>query len=404
MRILFLHKNFPAQFRHLATAMGKSLDHTVVFATGRREGEIEGVDKRLFRSEIETVPETHAFVQGTESAVKIGQDAYRIAAQLKEQNFVPDIIYGHSGWGPTLFMKDAFPHAKLLAYFEWYYRADSPLYNFDASSPLKAGGIKHSRVRNVPILTDLYSCDAGFSPTGWQRDQFPGEYRDKIKVLHDGVDTNFFRPWPYGRRPLILPRLGLNLSGAKEIVTYIARGMEPIRGFPQFMKTVEILQKRRPDCHFVICGDDRVAYGDPHPEGKTYKEAALEELDLDQSRLHFTGLLPYDEYVQVLQASSAHVYLTWPFVLSWSTIEAMSCGCPLIASDTEPVREVITDGENGYLVDFFDTEAIAAKIAEVLDDPDKNKKIRQAARKTVLEKYDLAYTLPEHLAWLESFF
>ncbi len=404
MRILFLHKNFPAQFRHLATEMGKNLNHTVVFATARREGAIEGVEKRLFRDHVEVDPATHPLVQGSETAVKIGQDAHRIASQLKAQNFVPDIIYGHSGWGPTLFMKDVFPGAKFLAYFEWYYKANSPLYNFDLSNPLTEHGIKNSRLRNTPILTDLYSCDAGFSPTEWQRKQFPSEYRDKIKVLHDGVDTDFFSPWPYGRRPLRLPRLGIDLSEAKEIITYVARGMEPIRGFPQFMKTVEILQKRRPECHFVICGNDRVAYGDPHPEGKTYKEAALEELDLDHSRIHFTGLLPYHEYVQVLQASSAHIYLTWPFVLSWSTIEAMSCGCPLIASDTEPVREIISNGENGYLVDFFDTKAIAAKAEEVLDAPKNNLKIRQAARQTVLEKYDLAYTLPEHLAWLESFF
>ncbi|MFK5923057.1 MAG: glycosyltransferase family 4 protein [Verrucomicrobiota bacterium] len=404
MRILFLHKNFPAQFRHLATAMGKSPDHTVVFATGRHEGEIEGVEKHLFRDNIEVIPQTHIFVQGTETAVKTGQGAYRIAAQLKARHFVPDIIFGHSGWGPTLFMKDAFPHSKFLAYFEWYYRADSPLYNFDNSTPLSETAILHSRVRNAPILTDLYSCDAGFSPTRWQADQFPAEYRDKIKVLHDGVDTDFFQPWPKGRRPLVLPRLNLDLSQAKEIVTYIARGMEPIRGFPQFMKTVEALQKQRPDCHFVICGQDRVAYGDPHPKGKSYKEAALEELDLDHSRIHFTGLLPYDEYVQVLQASSAHVYLTWPFVLSWSTIEAMSCGCPLIASDTEPVREVINDGENGHLVDFFDTEAIAAKVGEVLDHPQDQQGIRQAARQTVLDHYDLARTLPQQMAWLQSFF
>lgn len=384
--------------------MGKDLNHTVVFATGRREGAIEGVEKRLFRDNIELVPETHSLVQETEVAVKTGQDAYRIAKQLEAQNFVPDIIYGHSGWGATLFMKDAFPHAKFLAYFEWYYRADSPLYNFDPDSSLKAGSIKRSRIRNASILTDLYSCDAGFSPTEWQRDQFPDNYHNKIKVLHDGVDTHFFHPWPYGFRPLVLPRIGLDLSQAKEIITYVARGMEPIRGFPQFMKTVEILQKRRPDCHFVVCGNDRVAYGDPHPNGKTYKEAALEELDLDLSRLHFTGLLPYNEYVQVLQASSAHVYLTWPFVLSWSTIEAMSCGCTLIASDTQPVREVITNGENGWLVNFFDTEAIASKIVEVLDDPEKNQNIRTAARQTVLDKYDLNHTLPDHLAWLESFF
>jgi len=403
VRILFLHKNFPAQFLHLAKFMGESLDHTVVFATGRSEEEIEGVNKHIFRDNIEPIPETHLLTQGTEVAVKTGQDAYRIALHLKEQNFVPDIIYGHSGWGPTLFMKDAFPHAKFLAYFEWFYRADSPLYKFDSSTPLRAGGIKHTRVRNTPILTDLYSCDAGFSPTEWQRYQFPNEYHDKIKVLHDGVDSGFFSPWPYGRRPLVLPRIELDLSQAKEIVTYIARGMEPIRGFPQFMKTVAILQKRRPDCHFVVCGNDRVAYGEPHPRGISYKQAALEELDLDLSRLHFTGLLPYDEYLQVLQASSAHVYLTWPFVLSWSTIEAMSCGCPLIASDTEPVRELITDGENGWLVEFFDTEAIAAKVEEVLDDPEKSRKLRTAARQTVLDKYDLAKVLPQHLAWIESF-
>jgi glycosyltransferase involved in cell wall biosynthesis len=321
-----------------------------------------------------------------------------MAEKLKAQGFVPDIIYGHSGWGPTLFMREIFPKAELLCFFEWFYHARGSDADFDPSEPLSADDECRIRVKNTPILIDLYGCDRGLTPTNWQRQQFPPEYHSKITICHDGIDTNFFKPNPGAK--LVLPRINLDLSHVEELVTYVGRGMEPYRGFPQFMEAVALIQQRRPHTHIVVVGEDRVAYGKTLPDGKTYKQLMLEKLDLDLSRLHFTQRLPYDEYLQVLQASSAHIYLTRPFVLSWSMLEAMSVGCLLVASNTPPVLEVIEDGKNGLLVDFFSPQEIAQKVDEVLDNSEDMISIRTQARKTIIENYNLHTLLPKHLDWL----
>ena len=398
MKILFLHPNFPAQFKHLAAKLGQDPKNQVVFGTGRQEGQIAGVTKALYGKSRTARPETHHYVRPLENAVLEGQGVYRLSQKLKNENFFPDIVYGHSGWGPTLFIKDIFPKAKLLCYFEWFYHAHGSDADFDPSDPLDEDAIAKIRIKNAPILLDLYSCDRGLSPTNWQKAQFPPEFHSKIKAHHDGVDINYFKPNPGAK--LVLPRINLDLSQAKEIVTYVARGMEPYRGFPQLIETISLLQKQRPECHFVIVGKNRVAYGKPLPDGQTYKDAMLEKFPLDMQRVHFTGLIPYEEYLQVLQASDAHIYLTRPFVLSWSMLEAMAVGCLIVGSATAPVREVIEDGVNGLLVDFFQPEKIAAKVNEALDNPEGMAKIRAQARKTIVQRYDLNRLLPQHLDWI----
>ncbi|MGK7945855.1 MAG: glycosyltransferase family 4 protein [Microcystaceae cyanobacterium] len=398
MRILFLHPNFPAQFRHLAVQLARDPKNKVVFGTKRKEGELPGVIKTIYQPSREARPETHHYVRTIENAVLQGQAVYRLTDYLKSQGFIPDIVYGHSGWGPTLFIKDIFPKAELLCYFEWFYNAHGSDADFDPKDPLNADDEARIRIKNTPILTDLYSCDRGSAPTFWQRQQFPPEFHSKISVCHDGIDTQYFVPKPDAK--LVLPSVNLDLSEVSEIITYVARGMEPYRGFPQFMETVSILQKRRPQCHIVVVGEDRVAYGKNLPDGKTYKQLMLETLTLDLSRLHFTGPLPYGQYLQVLQASSAHIYLTRPFVLSWSMLEAMSVGCLIVASNTPPVKEIIEDGVNGLLVDFFAPEKIADRVEEVLENPEEMDKIRQQARITIQEKYDLANLLPQHIDWI----
>ena len=400
MQILFLHPNFPAQFRHLAATLGKNKKNQVMFGTNRREGQIAGVTKVLYGKSRTARAETHHYVRPLENAVLEGQAVYRLAQTLKDKRFTPDIVYGHSGWGPTLFVKDIFPKAKLLCYFEWFYRAHGSDADFDPSDPINADDEARIRIKNAPILIDLYSCDRGLAPTYWQRQQFPKEFQDKIKVHHDGIDINFFQPNPVAK--LVLPRINLDLSEVDELVTYVARGMEPYRGFPQLIETISILQKKRPQCHFVIVGKNRVAYGKTLPEGQNYKDVMLEKFPLDMNRVHFTDLLPYSEYLQVLQASTVHVYLTRPFVLSWSMLEALSTGCLIVGSDTPPVKEVIEDGVNGLLVDFFNPQQIAARVIEALDNPDKMAKIRQRARETIVEKYDLAKLLPQHLDWIKN--
>jgi glycosyltransferase involved in cell wall biosynthesis len=400
MRILFLHSNFPAQFRHLAVALAKDKGNQVVFGTKRQEGQMPGVYKVLYEPSREARPETHHYVRNLENAVLEGQAVYRLTQKLKSEGFIPDVVYGHSGWGPTLFIKDIFPKAKLLCYFEWFYHAHGSDADFDPSEPLNADDETRIRIKNAPILIDLYSCDRGLSPTYWQRQQFPPEFQSKITVCHDGIDTDFFQPKPGAK--LVLSRINLDLSHVEELVTYVARGMEPYRGFPQFIETLAILQQRRPNCHAVIVGENRVAYGKSLPDGKTYKDTMLEKFPLDLSRVHFTGYLPYSEYLQVLQASSVHVYLTRPFVLSWSMLEALSAGCLIVGSNTAPVCEIIQDEVNGLLVDFFSPSAICDRIEEVLNSPDLMQSIRDRARETIVKNYDLAQLLPQHLQWIQK--
>lgn len=400
MRILFLHSNFPAQFRHVATALARDSKNQVVFGTQRKEGQIAGVQKVIYETSRQARPETHHYVRNLENAVLQGQGFYREAQKLKTQGFIPDVVYGHCGWGAELFVKDIFPQAQFLGFFEWYYHAHGTDADFDPNDPMDADTEAKIRVKNATMLLDLTSCDRGLCPTNWQKQQFPPEYHSKLIVRHDGVNTGFFKPNPGAK--LVLPSVNLDLSGAEEIVTYATRGMEPYRGFPQFMEAAALIQQRRPKAHIVVVGEDRVAYGKKLPDGQTYKQQMLEKLDLDLSRLHFTGSLPYSQYLQVLQASSAHVYLTRPFVLSWSMIEAMSVGCAVIGSKTAPVQEVIKDGYNGLLVDFFSPEEIAQRVDEVLDHPDRLAELRTRARETVVQNYDLATLLPLHIQWLEE--
>ncbi|MDJ0738016.1 MAG: glycosyltransferase family 4 protein [Nostocaceae cyanobacterium] len=397
LRILFLHPNFPAQFRHLATVLAKDNNYQVVFGTNRREGKMTGVYKAIYEPSREASAHTHHYIRNLENAVLTGQAVYRMAEKLKGQGFIPDIVYGHSGWGPTLFIKDIFPKTELVCYFEWFYHAHGSDADFDPNEPINPNDECRIRVKNSPILLDLCSCDRGLSPTNWQRQQFPPEFHSKITVRHDGVDTQYFHSQPGAK--LVLPRINLDLSHVDELVTYVGRGMEPYRGFPQFMEAVALIQQRRPHTHVVVVGEDRVAYGKNLPDGKTYKQLMLEKLDLDLSRLHFTDRLPYSEYLQVLQASSAHIYLTRPFVLSWSMLEAMATGCLLVASGTPPVLEVIEDGVNGLLVDFFSPQEIANRVDEALDNPEDMMGIRTQARETIVQNYDLATLLPQHLDW-----
>ena len=397
MRILFLHNNFPAQFRHMARVLAAHPANQVVYGSQPREGEIPGVRRILFTPARAPRQEVHHYNRTQESAILVGQAAYRAAVDLRREGFQPDIIFGHSGWGSTLFMREVFPKARLVCYFEWFYRAESSDLDFLDPSQVTDDEACRIRLRNAPILMDLANCDWGVNPTKFQQAQFPAIFREKLAVIHDGIDTEFFKPQPGAK--LALP--GFDLSHAGQIVTYATRGMEPYRGFPQFMRAAAILMQRRPDLHVVIAGADRVAYGKKLPEGQSWRARMLAELpDMDRTRLHFTGLLPYPEYLTLLRASSAHVYLTVPFCLSWSLLESMAVGCPVVASDTSPVREVVEDGRNALLTDFFDHEALAERVSELLDRPKAFTDMRARARRTIEERYALAKLLPRQLQLL----
>lgn len=394
MRILFVHMNFPAQFRNLAGFLGRDSRNEVVFAAMNENPgwDIPGVRKAVFVPDATMFPEGHAINAKFWEASCRASGALRLAVELRRQGFVPDIICGHSGWGPTMYLRDVFPEVAFVGYFEWFYDAASADMRF-SDKPLSLGARMEVRSNNIPILMDLASCTHGICPTRWQLDQFPSEFRSKISVIHDGVDTDYFSPDPAAR--MVLP--GLDLSGATEIVTYATRGMEPYRGFPQFLEAAVEVVKQRPGCHVVIGGNDSSHYGPPPAPGKTWKEVLIERLQPDPERIHFVGSLPYGQYRTLLRASTAHVYLTRPFVLSWSFLEALSCGCLVVASDTDPVREVASDGHNALLTDMRSPAAIAGRIMEALENRGHLDGVRKQARQTVLDRYDVRKALPLQL-------
>ena len=399
MKILFVHQNFPAQFGRLAAWLNTQPQHEVFFLTRREDLEYGNIKRAIFKEHRKAGEATHRYLRPVENLVIQGQAAYRTASYLKQNGFVPDVVYGHSGFGATLFMKDAFPKSAFAGLFEWYYDSHSGDSGFDPNEKVTEDDECRIRVRNMMVLPDLVSCDVGVTPTHWQHQQFPLDFQAKLRVIHDGIDVRYFSPAPGSR--LVLEEPALDLSDVPEIVTYVGRGMEPMRGFPQFMEAMYKLMQRRKHVHVVIVGADRIAYGPPLPGDKGLKEEMLKKYAFDQSRLHFTGLLPYLGYKKVLQASSVHVYLTKPFVLSWSMLEAMSCGCTVVASDTQPVKEVITHNENGLLAPFFDTDKIADTVEQALDDAALRRRLGANARETAVTRYDAQKTIPQHFRVLE---
>ena len=395
MRVLFLHNNFPAQFGAVAHHLA-SRGHEVTFGTRWKGKPPRWLRMVRYQPHREVGKEQHPYVAFLENAVLNGQALARVGLKMKGEGYSPDLVVAHSGWGPGLYVRDVWPDARYVGYFEWYYQPRGVDVGFlDKATPDDELRI---RTRNAAILLDLAACNWGIVPTTFQASRFPDLMRRKLTVQHDGVDTVRYAPKP-GRR-LKLP--GLDLSHVEELVTYVGRGMEPYRGFPQAMTAFAEVQKRRPHAHVVIVGTDRVAYGARLPDGDTWRKRMLRELDFDRDRLHFTGPLPRDHYREVLLASSVHVYLTVPFVLSWSMIEAMSAGCLLVASDTGPVREVVRDGENGLLAGFFDTKGLADRICEALARPKDFADVREAARRTAVEHYPASKLVPLRARLLES--
>jgi glycosyltransferase involved in cell wall biosynthesis len=400
MKALFFHPNFPGQFRHLARYLGAQANNQVVFACRFPNKEaLPGVRKIVYKTSGEPKPGTHRYLTTLAADIYAGQAAWRVCRQLQEQGFQPNVIYAHPGWGDALFIKDAYPKVPLMNYMEFYYHAFGADAHFDPAEPVSPDDVARIRVRNAKHLLNLEACDWAISPTHWQKRQHPQEFREKITVLHEGIDTERIQPREAKR--LTLPG-GVTLDDRHEVITYVARNFEPYRGFPQVMRALEILLRERPKAHALMVGADGVSYGKRPKDGQTWRQVMLAETEIDASRIHWLGALPYKEYLTVLAHSAAHIYLTVPFVVSWSLLEAMAAGCAVVASDTEPVREVITDGANGLLVDFFDHARLAARVGEVLDSADRMQRMREAARETILDRYALSSLLPLQVALLSD--
>jgi len=404
VRFVFVHQNFPGQYRHVAKALVADGEHQVV-AIGEAENlrrldavhpAIQRIGYNLAGHQVTT---KNPWLQNAEAAVVRGQVVAGIARELKAKGFVPDVIAGHPGWGETLFLRDVFPTARMLSYCEFYYQGAGADVGFDPEFPGQADDAPRLRARNLTHLSAIESADVGVSPSQWQRSLYPSVMQPKIQVVHEGIDTAQVRPDPGAEVGLG----ALKLRAGDPVVTYVARNLEPYRGFHIFMRALPAILAGNPQAQVVVIGGDAVSYGSKRRDGQTFRQALTQEIGsrADWERVHFLGRVPYAQYLKVLQVSAVHVYLTYPFVLSWSLLEALSAGCLVVASDTAPVREVLREGKNALLLDFFDVEGLAARVTEALARRSAQDPLRAAARQTVVDGFDLGTRcLPAQIALL----
>jgi glycosyltransferase involved in cell wall biosynthesis len=402
MQILFVHQNFPGQYRHVAPVLAADGSNRVL-AIGEagnleRQGVLHPAIQRIgYRLEGQRVSTQNPWLKDSEAAVIRGQTVWRIAQGLRAKGFVPNVIAGHPGWGETLFLRDVYPDARILSYCEFYYRGVGADVGFDPEYPGRPEDLPRLRARNFTHLSAIESADLGVSPTEWQRSLYPAALRDKIRVVHEGIDTAAVRPDPGAQLELD----GLVLRAGDPVVTYVARNLEPYRGFHSFMRALPAILAANPSARVLVVGGEEVSYGRRRTDGQTFRQALTAELGEgpDWGRVHFLGRVPYATYLRVLQISAVHCYLTYPFVLSWSLLESLAAGCLVVASDTAPVREAIRDGDNGLLTDFFDSARLAERVSEALADGPALVQLRARARDSVVERWDLAgRCLPAGLA------
>ena len=432
MKILFVHQNFPGQFMHLAPALAADPQNTVVALTMQSTppDTWPGIALVRYSAQRGSTPGIHPWMVDLETKTIRGEAALHAACQLRDAGFVPDVIVAHPGWGESLFLKEVWPAARLGIYCEFFYRAQGADVGFDPEfaspdAPLK-GGANHGghadrhltqagtadaaaaarlRLKNVNNLLHFEVADAGLSPTHWQASTFAQPFRQRITVVHDGIDTDAIAPNPGVRMRL---SDAVELGRSEEVITFVNRNLEPYRGYHVFMRALPALLRRHPRARVLLVGSDGVSYGARAPEGQTWKgifaaEARAQMTESEWARVHFLGHISHAHFVGLLQLSTVHVYLTYPFVLSWSLLEAMSAGCAIVASNTQPLHEAITDGQTGRLVDFFDIPALTDTVSELLADPAARALLGSRARAFAQAHYDLRRVcLPRQLQWVQA--
>lgn len=405
MRILFVHQNFPGQFKHLAPALrARGHDalaisanpnaHLFNFPTARYTWIPPAIDRKVFK---------HAavFAEMTQRAEVVAS----AAIELRDKHgFKPDIVFGTPGWGETLFLKEVFPDARHLLYGEFFYRTKGHLLGFDPEFSTSALAARIGLTADhAYLLLALNQVEKILAPTVWQARSFPSYVQDRITVVHDGIDTAAIAP--VATAVARLPGSGVEFRAGDELLTFINRNLEPHRGFHIFMRALPEVLAARPKAHAVVIGGDEMSYAGRAPGGKSWKEFMLAEVGgrLDLSRVHFTGKVPYPLFLDLMRVTRVHAYLSYPFVLSWSMLEAMSAGAFVIGSKTPPVEEIITDGVNGRLIDFFDVAAWREALIDGLAHPERARDMRAAARRTIVESYDLqTVCLPRLIRFVEE--
>jgi glycosyltransferase involved in cell wall biosynthesis len=404
MKILFVHQNMPGQYREMMYWLAARGHDEVAFLTQRRDfPEVRGVRKVLYAAHHTPAKDAYGLSRVWEDAVGVGYGAALACQTLAAEGWAPDIIVGHTGWGELLFMKQVWPEVPILGFFEYFYLSEGGPVGFDPEQPPSELSPFLLHARNAVPFANLNVVDRGISPTRWQKETFPAAFQDKLACCHDGIRTDRLRPDGHVR--LTLGRVPVPLRKGDEILTYVARNMERTRGFHILMRALPEIMAARPEARVLIVGGSGVSYGKQSvAKGGFRAEMEAEVGDrVDWDRVHFLGQLPYADFQKVVQISRCHVYLTMPFVLSWSLLEAMSMEATIVASDVAPVREAITHGETGMLVDFHDPGALARKCIEVLAKPQAFAHLGPAARAHVVRHYDfLTVCLPEHIRQMNA--
>jgi glycosyltransferase involved in cell wall biosynthesis len=407
MHILYVHQNFPAQFGHIARHLVQKLGWRCTFVSETPAGVVDGIEKITYKLAGGANKQNHFCSRTFENTVWHCDAVHR--AMKAKPTIKPDLIVGHSGFGSTLFLRDLYLDVPVLNFFEYYYHARDPLSDMDFRKDLgwevPEQNYLRSYCRNAMILLDLQYCDAGYVPTEFQRSRFPLEYTPKLEVIFDGVDRSIYhghedqlRPPPDKRGMRTIAEV--DVPAGTRVVTYVSRGFESMRGFDIFMRSAKLIAQQYPNVIFIVVGTDRIAYGGDEnyiPGHRSFKQWVLAQEQYDLSKFVFTGRVTPVQLGRILAASDLHIYLTVPFVLSWSMMDAMSCGAVVLGSRTPPVEEMIREGENGLLADFFSPEDFAGKAVEVLKDPAAYRPLGRAAEQMIVERYSLEAVLPRML-------
>jgi len=399
MHILFVHKNFPAQFGHIAAHLIQEKGYRCTFVSETPPGMVGGIQKVQYKPEGGADEHAHYLTRTFDNATAHAAGVYAALKPLALR-VRPDLIVGHSGFGSTLFLSELFPAAPVINYFEYFYHPHNSDMDFRPEWPVLEEDVLRARARNAMILLDMEYCRAGYSPTAYQASLLPAAYRPKVRVLHDGIDTALWKRQPAAERVFGPHHFGPDTR----IVTYVSRGFESMRGFDIFMRAAKKIYTADPRVVFLIVGSDRVAYGGDLKfiREKSFKEFILKQDNYDLSRLIFLGQVKPSDLVHILSLSDLHIYLTVPFVLSWSVLDALACGCTVLASDTAPVREFIRPGETGLLRNFFDADGFANTALQVLADPEAYRHLGQAGARLIQEQYSLRSIIPRMTAFYEE--
>jgi glycosyltransferase involved in cell wall biosynthesis len=390
VKFLFVHQNFPGQYLHIVRHLVAAKKHDVVFISEPNVNRIDGVRLVPYPKPESSPAAVHVAARELDAALRRADVVARTAANLKQLGFTPDIIIGHHGWGELLNLRDVWPDTPLLGYFEFYYSAEGIDVGFDPEFPIHPAEHPRIRAKNGVNLLALNLGAHGQTPTKWQLSTYPEWAHPLITLLPEGVNLDVCKPSAAARRRAL--KIGNStIKPGEKLITYVARDLEPYRGFHVMMRALPHLLRARKDVRAVLVGADGISYGRPPPQG-TWRQKMLEELgdSIDPDRVLFPGRLDYRLYAAMLQRSDAHVYLSYPFVASWSLRESLASGCAVIGGNTPTVSEFVRHEENGLLVPFFDPKALAQAVLQVLEDTSLARRLREEARRYAVRELAMA--------------